>query len=247
MEISMDVVAMDILTIPERFGVSVAIVIIFSMVAARFLGYLDNRAEADESRQKSWDGIRKEDNQQWAQLLTGQTMAIQAMGLTQSEFYKMVKDDRVTMVAYQNTTSTALAELLVAIKDVRGLPDSLKKVQADLSAQLTKTQNAFIEAESRHHLENTKHSANTNNAILEVQKGILRIEKALAQLPVAMQTTMLPMVTMLEQVLVTAQTTQNKIDDLPLVNSHVEKDLLEVIPTPSTESNGAKIDEAVAE
>ena len=231
----MDVVTMDFLTIIERFGVSVALVIIFSMVAARFLGYLDNRADADESRQKSWDDIRKNDNQQWAQLLTGQTVAIQGLGLTQTEFYKMVKDDRVTMMAYQNTTSTALAELLVAIKDLRTLPDTLKKVQTDLSAQLTKMQNVAIETESRHHLESTKHSANTNNAILEVQKGIVRIEKALEKLPVAMQATLSPMVTMLEQVLSSAQATQAKIDDMPLADKVVEKDLLEVIPTPSTD------------
>jgi len=54
---------------------------------------------------------------------------------------------------------------------------------------------------------------------------------------VAMQTTMLPMVSMLEQVLVTAQATQNKVDDLPLADRVVEKDLLEVnTPHPLTPS-----------
>lgn len=210
-----------------------------------FIRYLSQREKADAVRDSAIMQSQKDDNQQWRDtikamvsdinhIMAGQKVAIEGLGLSHSELYKTMKDDKTVMMAYQNTTSTALAELLVTIKDLRGLPDALKKAQADLTSQLTKMQTAVVETESRHHLEQTKHSASTNNAILEVQRGLSRIEKSIGELPSAMKETIAPMVALLEQVFETAQATQAKIDDLPLageLDNLVEKEFIRSDPS----------------
>lgn len=209
-----------------------------------FIRYLSQREKADAMRDSAILQTQKDDNQQWRDtikamvtdinhVMAGQKVAIEGLGLSHSELYRTMKEDRTVMMAYQNTTSTALAELLVTIKDIRGLPDALKKVQADLTGQLTKVQTAVIETESRHHLEATKNSASTNNAMLELQRSMTRVEKAIEKLPRTMQNTLTPVVAMLEKLIETAQATHNKIDDLPLDKLiEIEKDLSESIPIP---------------
>lgn len=238
----MDAMNMDILTIIERFGVSVAIVIIFSMVAARFLGYLDNRADADEARQKSWDGIRKDDNQQWITTMTSHKVAIEGLGLSFAELLKTIKEDRITWMAYQNTTSSALSGLVVNVQHLMALPAGMNKANDSLT-QISKGQRIQLEESSRGELEFKKELAKTNNALVEMQREVKKLATSMDALPDTMKAALspvfAPLVVMMEQVLSSAQATQAKIDDLPLMNRVVEKDLLEGNGALSTDGKNA--------
>lgn len=221
------VVDMDILSIIERFGVAVALVIIFTMIAARFLNYLDNRADADEARQKSWDEIRKQDNQQWVALLGGQKVALDSAVMSISELHKSITEDRTRNMAYQNTSTTALAELLTILKEWRGVPADMKKANETLGI-IQKGQVGLTESEARRELETKAELARMNNVMLGIQTAIAKLETAVGQLPMAVQKvvapTFAPILTAIDELLVVAKDTQNKL---------VEKNLGEAIPTPN--------------
>jgi hypothetical protein len=219
----------DLWTLVERVGVPFALVVIFSMIAGRFLTYLDNQQKSDLSERQSWDKIRKDDNQQWMTLINGLKMNIESQGLAQAEFYKTVSQDRITSVAYQNTTSTALADLLTISKDLRGVPDGVRKTNETLGV-INKRQLEINDLETKHDLEMRQQLEKTNSALLEMQRELKHITTAMEKLPVTMQATIAPLVGMMETVLTTAQATQARLDDLPLMPM-VETDKTDYVAT----------------
>ena len=221
---------MDLMLIFERFGVAVALVIIFSLVMNRFLSYLDNRAEADEQRQKSWDEIRRGDRD----VVSGLQTAIQMQTAVISDLSKSISDERTLLLAFQNTATNALADLLSITKELRGVPADVRKANDTLGI-IHKGQVGLVEMEARRELETKAELARMNNAMLGIQAAVTRLETAVAGLPKAVQQSLTPIVTTLEDVLKMARDTSQKIDDLPLIvgeNSHVEKELSEDKPHP---------------
>jgi hypothetical protein len=193
----------------QDIGGLLVVIILGAMVANRALVYLSKQAEADEVRQKSWDDIRKQDNDAWLALMSGQRVAMETLNQT-------IRDERTVTMAYQNTTSTALAKLLAIVQDLQGVPMGIKKAQDTLDV-INKKQVGISEAESKHDLEMRQQLAKTNNALVEMQKEVKRMAVAMEKLPATMQATIAPLVGMMEMVLSTAQATQSKLDDMPLM------------------------------
>ena len=227
---------MDVLAILERFGVAVALVVIFSLVMNRFLSYLDNRTEAEELRQKSWDDIRRGDRE----AVTGLQVAITMQTGVISDLSKNISDERTLLLAFQNTATNALSELLMITKEFRGVPADVRKTNETLGI-IQKGQVVITESEARRELETKAELARMNNAMLGIQAAVTRLETAVAGLPKAVQQSLTPIVTTLEDVLKTARDTSQKIDDLPLMageNSHVEKELSDVTPADGINMDG---------
>lgn len=218
-----------------------------------FIRYLSQQAKANSARDATVLQTQKDDNQQWrdtikvviddiTHVMQGQKIAIEGLGLSNAELYKLIKDDRVTMMAYQNTTSTALADLLGMTKEFRGMPADLRKANDTLGV-IQKGQVGLSENESRRELETKAELARMNNAMLGIQTSMTKLEKAFENLPMAVQKaiapTLTPIVAGIEELLRTARDTSKKIDDLPLMvgeNSLIEKELSEgkeITPPPS--------------
>lgn len=221
------VVDMDISNIIERFGVAVALVIIFTFIATRFLNYLDAQREDEAKERELWSKVRESENTRWADMFTTQKIASDAQVMAIAELNKSIVEERTRSMAYQNTSTTALTELLTLVKELRGLPDGVRQANSTLGI-IQKSQVGLTENEARRELEFKSELARMNNVMLGIQTAITKLEIAVTQLPMAVQKavtpTFAPILKGLDELMVVAKDTQNKL---------IEKELSETIPTPS--------------
>lgn len=217
----------------DNLGGTLLVIVLGAMVFNRFLRHLDEQSENERARQMSWDAIRKSDNEAWLSLVAGHKVAIEALGLGVAELHRTIKEDKVSMIAYQNTSTSALTELVVNVQKLAGLPAGVRAAN-DAISELGKGQRLMIEGDSRTELEHKRDMAKINTALAEMQSEIKKMATAMERLPNEMQATIAPLVGMMNVVISTAQATQARLDDMPLGLGLVENGLLQEKPHPLT-------------
>lgn len=229
----------------EDVGSLVVVMVLGAMVANRSLEYLREQAEAEKVRQKSWDEQRRDDNKAFIEMMGGLKLSIEAQTLGIKQSTDLAKERDIAGLAYQNTSSNALNELVVNVQKLAGVPDGVRKANDTLGV-ITKQQTVMSEGEAKHDLEMRQQLAKTNNALVEMQKELKRMSVAMGKLPDTMQATIAPLVGMMQTVLSTAQATNARLDDMPFMpigetdktvyastNGDAPHPAIEVIPTPN--------------
>jgi len=221
----------------QDFGMVAVVIVLGAMVASKWLEYLRQQANADILQQKAYDKQKTDDSRAWLELISGLKISIDGQNMIIIQAQQTTQDRDIVAMAYQNTSTSALTELVIGTKKLNSLPDGLRQANESLG-KIHKMQFVSHEDDVKSAFAVKSQLEKTDKAIGAMQVEVRRLAVAMEKLPSTLQNTIAPLVGMMQSALATAQ---SGLDDMPLVQLEDGVDALTpvmVVDTSYASSNG---------
>jgi len=188
----------------QDFGMVAVVIVLGAMVASKWLEYLRQQANADILQQKAYDKQKTDDSRAWLELISGLKISIDGQNMIIIQAQQTTKDRDIVAMAYQNTSTSALTELVIGTKKLNSLPDGLRQANESLG-KIHKMQFVSHEDDVKSAFAVKSQLEKTDKTIGAMQGELRRLAVAMEKLPSTLQNTIAPLVVMMQSVLATAQ------------------------------------------